>query len=255
MEKAAVEFLKLLEIMDELREKCPWDKKQTIHSLRPMTIEETYELAEAINESDWENLKEELGDLLLHIVFYAKIAKEEKEFSMVDVIEKIRTKLINRHPHIYGQVKVADENDVKRNWEKIKISEGKTSVLSGLPSSLPPLNKALRIQEKVKQVGFEWNNTEEVFEKIKEELTEFEEARKDKDRQQMEEEFGDIVFSLLNYARFLQIDPETALEKTNRKFIARFQKMELLASEQGRSIPEMSLEEMDKIWNKIKKDK
>lgn len=255
MEKEATAFLRLLEIMDDLREKCPWDKKQTIQSLRAMTIEETYELAEAINEEDWKNLKEELGDLLLHIVFYSKIATEQKQFTITDVLNGISEKLINRHPHIYGEIEVKDAEEVKRNWEKIKISEGKKSVLSGIPSSMPSWNKALRVQEKAKQVGFEWKNTEDVFEKVKEELKEFEEARLENNRQHLEEEFGDILFSLLNYARFLQIDPETALEKTNRKFISRFQKMEAIATEEGKSLPDLSLEEMDRIWNKIKKEK
>ncbi len=255
MEKEATAFLRLLEIMDDLREKCPWDKKQTIQSLRAMTIEETYELAEAINEEDWKNLKEELGDLLLHIVFYSKIATEQKQFTITDVLNGISEKLINRHPHIYGQIEVKDAEEVKRNWEKIKISEGKKSVLSGIPSSMPSWNKALRVQEKAKQVGFEWKNTEDVFEKVKEELKEFEEARLENNRQHLEEEFGDILFSLLNYARFLQIEPETALEKTNRKFISRFQKMEAIATEEGKSLPDLSLEEMDRIWNKIKKEK
>lgn len=247
-------FSKLIEVMNELREKCPWDKKQTIQSLRPMTIEETYELAEAIEQNDWVNLKEELGDLLLHIVFYSRIASEKNLFTINDVIETLITKLIKRHPHIYGDTKVNDENDVKKNWEKIKIAEGKTSILSGIPASMPAMNKALRIQEKAKQVGFEWNKPEDVFEKIKEELAEFENARITEIHEDVEEEFGDILFSLLNYARFLHIDAETALEKTNRKFISRFKKMEAAAEKEGRSLPEMTLQEMDKIWNKIKKE-
>ena len=247
-------FSRLIDVMNELREKCPWDKKQTIQTLRPMTIEETYELAEAIEQNDWINLKEELGDLLLHIVFYSRIASEKGLFTINDVIETLISKLIKRHPHIYGDTKVKDENDVKKNWEKIKIAEGKKSILSGIPSSMPPVNKALRIQEKAKQVGFEWNEPEDVFEKIKEELDEFEHARTKQNHQEAEEEFGDILFSLLNYARFLQIDAETALEKTNRKFISRFKKMEAAAEKEGRSLPEMSLQEMDKIWNKIKKE-
>ncbi len=245
-------FSKLVSIMDELREKCPWDKKQTIDTLRPLTIEETYELTDAITDHDWQGIKEELGDVLLHIVFYAKIGSEQNEFTLQDVIEGICTKLINRHPHIYGDVKVADDEDVKKNWEQIKMKEGKKSVLSGVPGSLPAIIKATRIQDKAKQVGFEWDNKEDVWKKVEEEMNELQEAVALNDRQHIEEEFGDVLFSLANYARFLQIDAEGSLERTNKKFISRFTIMEEEAARQGRSLYDMSLREMDAIWNDIK---
>ncbi|MCZ2298702.1 MAG: nucleoside triphosphate pyrophosphohydrolase [Chitinophagales bacterium] len=247
-------FLRLVKIMDELREQCPWDKKQTIHSLRPMTIEELYELTDAITNEDWNNIKEELGDMLLHLLFYSRIAKEENKFLLNDVIDAICEKLIVRHPHIYANVKVNDENDVKRNWEKIKLKEGqKKSVLSGVPKSLPALIKATRMQEKAKQVGFEWENKEDVWKKVEEEMNELQEAIFNKQQQAIEEELGDVLFSLINYARFLKVDAESALEKTNQKFLKRFQSMESIAIQQGKALSDMSLEEMDAIWNEVKK--
>lgn len=249
----AERFLKLVQIMDELREQCPWDRKQTIHTLRQMTIEETYELADAIHEDDWNGIREELGDLMLHLVFYARIGKEQQRFTLEDVLQGIADKLIARHPHIYGDVKVQDADEVKRNWEKIKMKEGKKSVLGGVPNSLPALIKALRIQEKAKQVGFEWEAKEQVFEKVEEELKELQAAVKSGDAAAMEDEFGDVLFSLVNYARFLDLDPDRALESTNKKFIRRFTQMEEIALKEGRDLKNMSLEEMDAIWNNIKK--
>lgn len=245
-------FSRLLEIMDDLREKCPWDKKQTIQSLRQMTIEETYELADAITEGDWKGIKEELGDLLLHIVFYAKIGSEQKQFELDEVINDICEKLIARHPHIYGDVKVNDAEDVKRNWEKLKLKEGKKSVIGGVPQSLPATVKAMRLQEKAKQVGFEWENKEQVWEKVEEEINELKSAIAGANQVQIEEEFGDVIFSLINYARFLHIDAENALEMTNKKFIHRFTQMEEKAMQNGRNLDTMTLEEMDAIWNTIK---
>jgi XTP/dITP diphosphohydrolase len=253
MNETAAQFLRLIKIMDELREKCPWDKKQTIHTLRSMTIEETYELADAIINNDWQNIKEELGDVLLHILFYSKIGSEEKQFTLDEVIEGISQKLIVRHPHIYGDVKVNNAEDVKRNWEQIKLKEGKKSILSGVPQSLPAVVKAMRVQEKAKQVGFEWKTKEDVWLKVEEETNELHEAINLNDNAKIEEEFGDLLFSLINYARFLQIDAEVALERTNKKFIHRFQQIESIAAEQGRNLADMSLEEMDAIWNKVKK--
>lgn len=247
-------FEKLVNIMDELREKCPWDKKQTIQTLRAMTIEETYELADAITEENWLEIKEELGDILLHILFYARIAKEQNRFTLNDVLETICNKLIVRHPHIYGNVKVNDDEDVKKNWEKIKLSEGKSSVLSGVPVSLPAIVKASRIQEKVKQVGFEWKHTEDVWLKIEEEINELHDAVKKNNAEEVEEEFGDVLFSLVNYARFLNIDAENALEKTNKKFVHRFTSMEVIAKAEGKNLYDMSLEEMDAIWDIVKKE-
>ncbi len=247
-------FADLVQIMNELREQCPWDKKQTIHTLRSMTIEETYELADAILENNWDDIKEELGDLLLHILFYAKIGTEENKFTIDDVIDGIAKKLINRHPHIYGDVKVNDETDVKRNWEKIKMAEGKKSVLSGVPNSMSSLPKAVCIQEKAKKVGFEWDNKEDVWKKVEEEMNELQEAVQTNNQQHIEEEFGDVFFSLLNYSRFLNIDADVALEKVNKKFIARFKKMEEVALGSGRNLADMSLQEMDDIWNQVKKD-
>ena len=253
--KTGEAFLRLVEIMNDLREKCPWDKKQTIQSLRQMTIEETYELVDAITEEDWKGIKEELGDMLLHIVFYAKIGSEQKKFELDEVINGICEKLITRHPHIYGDVKVNDAEDVKKNWEKIKLKEGKKSVIGGVPKSLPAMVKAMRLQEKAKQVGFEWDNTEQVWEKVEEEMTELKSAIAGGSHAEMEEEFGDVVFSLINYARFLQIDAENALEKTNKKFIHRFTQMEEQALQSGKNLNDMTLQEMDAIWNLIKQQR
>jgi len=239
--------------MNDLREKCPWDKKQTIETLRQLTIEETYELADSITDTNWKGIKEELGDLLLHIVFYAKIGSEQNQFSLHDVINGVCEKLIFRHPHIYGDVKVEDEEEVKRNWEKLKMKEGKKSVLSGVPKSLPATVKAMRLQEKAKQVGFEWDNKEQVWEKVEEEKAELFEAIASGDPDRTEDELGDVFFSLINYARFLNLDAENALERTNKKFVARFNKMELAAQETGKPLQEMSLAEMDAIWNQIKR--
>jgi XTP/dITP diphosphohydrolase len=247
-------FLKLIKIMDELREKCPWDRKQTIHTLRSMTIEETYELAHAITHEDWEGIKEESGDLLLHILFYSKIAEEQEQFSLTEVIANICKKLIIRHPHVYGNVKVENEEDVKRNWEKIKMANGKKSLLSGVPFALPAIIKALRIQEKAKQAGFEWEYKEDVWMKVEEEINELKQAVNTGEQQQIEEEFGDVLFSLVNYARFLHIDAESVLEKTNTKFINRFTQMEQIAARLGKNLIDMSLSEMDAIWNQVKKE-
>lgn len=247
-------FLRLVTIMDELRAQCPWDKKQTIQTLRPLTIEETYELADAITNNDWQNLKEELGDVLLHIIFYSKIGSEEKQFELEDVINGICEKLIVRHPHIYGDVKVNNEEDVKKNWEQIKLQTSKKkSVLGGVPTGLPAVIKATRIQEKAKQVGFEWDNKEDVWKKVEEEIGELQEAILSNNQEHVEEEFGDVLFSLINYARFLKIDAEGVLEKTNQKFIHRFVSMEKIATEKGKPLSEMTLEEMDAIWNEVKK--
>jgi XTP/dITP diphosphohydrolase len=250
---SAAEFERLIKIMDDLREKCPWDKKQTIETLRQLTIEETYELADSITDTDWKGIKEELGDLLLHIVFYAKIGTEKNQFTLQEVINSVCEKLIFRHPHIYGDVKVEDEEEVKRNWEKLKMKEGKKSVLSGVPKSLPATVKAMRLQEKAKQVGFEWDNKEQVWEKVEEEKTELLEAVATGDPDRIEDELGDVFFSLINYARFLNLDAENALERTNKKFIERFNKMELAAQDTGKPLQEMTLSEMDAIWNQIKR--
>ena len=245
--------------MDDLREKCPWDRKQTIQSLRQLTIEETYELADAITNEDWKGLKEELGDLLLHILFYAKIAGEQKKFELEEVITSISEKLIFRHPHIYGDaanggepIKVADEEEVKRNWEKLKLKEGKKSILGGVPASLPATVKAMRLQEKAKQVGFEWENKDQVWEKVEEEMKELKEVIDTGQQAKVEEEFGDLIFSLINYARFLQVDAENALELTNKKFIHRFTQMEQQVLKEGKDMTKMSLTELDDIWNSVK---
>lgn len=255
MNQSGKAFERLVGIMDDLREKCPWDKKQTIQSLRQMTLEETYELADAITDENWKAIKEELGDLLLHIVFYSKIGTEQNQFSVQEVIDGICEKLIARHPHIYSDVKVNDEEDVKRNWEKLKMKEGKTSVLAGVPKTLPAMVKAMRLQEKAKQVGFEWENKEQVWEKVKEEEKELNEAIGIGDQLKIEEEFGDLVFSLVNFARFLNIDAENALEITNKKFTKRFTQMEEKAMATGKPLAQMTLEEMDAIWNLIKRQK
>lgn len=243
---------RLLNIMNELRTECPWDRKQTIHSLRPQTLEEIYELADDITNENWKGIKEELGDLLLHIVFYSKIGSEQQQFTFNDVVETVCNKLINRHPHIYGNVRVENETEVKQNWEKIKQQEGKKSVLSGVPPSMPALIKALRLQEKTKQVGFEWDNTEQVRHKVNEEIQELYEAVSTENHDHIEEEFGDVLFALINYARFIKVDPELALEKTNKKFIRRFQQIEDMAGQQGKTLHDMTLGEMDALWNKVK---
>jgi len=247
-------FLRLVEIMDELREQCPWDRKQTVESLRSLTIEELYELADAITEKDWKGIREELGDLLLHILFYSRIGKEQEQFTLQQVIEGISEKLISRHPHIYGDVVVRNEEDVKQNWEKLKLKEGKKSVLGGVPAALPAVVKATRLQEKARQVGFEWDNKEQVWDKVKEEMDELKAVVKSHNQDEIENELGDVLFSLINYARFLRVDAESALEKTNKKFIRRFTEMERRAIENGKELSEMSLEEMDAIWNSIKKE-
>tara|TARA_R110000764_G_scaffold233608_1_gene326794 strand:+ start:50151 stop:50924 length:774 start_codon:yes stop_codon:yes gene_type:complete len=245
-------FDRLLTIMDELREQCPWDKKQTMETLRHLTIEETYELGDAILDNDLEEVKKELGDILLHIVFYAKIGSETEDFDIADVANGISEKLINRHPHIYGDVKVENEDEVKQNWENIKLKEGKNSVLEGVPNGLPSLVKANRIQDKVAGVGFDWERPEQVFEKLKEELGELQEEVEANNADKMESEFGDVLFSMVNYARFLKINPENALERTNKKFIKRFQYLEAKAKEAGKSIKDMTLSEMDVFWEAAK---
>ena len=248
-------FTRLLKIMDELREQCPWDKKQTIESLRHLTIEETYELSDAIIEKDMPELKKELGDILLHIVFYAKIASEKNEFTITEVINSLCDKMITRHPHIYGDVKVENAEQVKQNWEKIKIgTEGNKSVLGGVPKGLPAMIKAERIQEKVRGVGFDWENTEQVWQKVEEEMGELKaEIISKKSAEKTEEEFGDLLFALINYSRFLNISPETALEKANKKFIRRFEFIEQKIKELGKSITDSNLTEMDGFWNEAKK--
>lgn len=252
MKEQTEAFTRLLTIMDDLREKCPWDKKQTMQSLRHLTIEETYELADAIIENDLEEVKKELGDLLLHIVFYAKIGSETTDFNITDVINGVCEKLIHRHPHIYGDVEVKDEEEVKTNWEKLKLKEGKKSVLEGVPKSLPALVKAIRIQDKARGVGFDWDNRDQVWEKVNEELQEFK-HEVDTNSTKIEEEYGDVLFSLINYGRFLNLNPEDALEKTNKKFIQRFQYLETASKKDGKQLGEMTLEEMDVYWEEAKK--
>jgi len=243
---------RLRKIMDELREECPWDKKQTIHTLRQQTLEEVYELTDAITEEDWKSIKEELGDMLLHLVFYSRIGAERGHFTFDDVIETVCNKLVARHPHIYADVKVKNDDEVKQNWEKLKLKEGKTSVLSGLPPGLPALMKALRLQGKAKQVGFEWDHTEQVKEKVDEEIQELYEAVAEGSQDKIEDEMGDVLFALINYARFVNVDPEHALERTNKKFIRRFQQMEQMAKDNGTALHDMTLMEMDALWNKAK---
>lgn len=245
-------FDRLLTIMDELREQCPWDKKQTMETLRHLTIEETYELGDAILDKDLEEVKKELGDVLLHIIFYAKIGSETKDFDIADVCNSICEKLIHRHPHIYSDVKVENENDVKRNWENLKLKEGKTSVLEGVPKSLPALVKANRIQEKVAGVGFDWEKPEQVWEKVEEELNEFKLEVEAGNQDNMESEFGDVIFSMVNYARFLNINPENALERTNKKFSKRFQYLESKAKSLNKPLKDMTLAEMDVFWEQAK---
>jgi len=246
-------FERLLNIMDDLREKCPWDKKQTLASLSHLTIEETYELTDAILNNDLDGLKGEIGDLFLHLVFYCKIGNELNAFNVEDVLNGICEKLIHRHPHVYGDVKVTDEEEVKRNWEQLKLKEGKTSVLEGVPSSLPSLVKAMRIQEKVKGVGFDWDEKSDVWNKVKEEINELE-VEVNKHSNEIEDEFGDVLFSLINYARFININPETALAKTNTKFINRFQEMEKLIASENFKLEQMTLPQMDVYWEKAKKN-
>ena len=246
-------FNRLLDIMDDLRAKCPWDKKQTLESLRHLTIEETYELGDAILNNDLPEIKKELGDLLLHIVFYAKIGSETNDFDVADVCNNICDKLIHRHPHIYGDVVVADEEEVKQNWEKLKLKEGKKSVLEGVPKSLPALVKASRIQDKVKGVGFDWEEPRQVWDKVQEELQELLEEVKAGNQDKIEAEFGDVLFSMINYARFLKVNPEDALERTNKKFIKRFMYLESKADELGKPLMDMTLAEMDVFWNEAKK--
>ena len=251
MDERLVAFERLLNIMDDLREKCPWDKKQTLESLRHLTIEETYELADSIIENDLKSLEGEIGDLLLHMVFYAKIGSELNAFDIESVLNRICDKLVHRHPHIYGDTIVQDEEEVKANWEKIKLQEGKKSVLEGVPNSLPSLVKASRIQEKVRGIGFDWDNRDQVWEKVQEEMNEFLEVL-DKDQNKAEEEFGDLMFSLVNYARFVNINPENALSRTNKKFVERFKLMEEMIQNDHLSISNMKLEEMDRYWEKAK---
>lgn len=243
-------FGRLLDIMDDLREQCPWDRKQTLQTLRHLTLEEVYELSDALLEEDLQEIKKELGDVLLHLVFYAKIGSEKKAFDMADVINSLNEKLIFRHPHIYGDVKVQDEEEVKQNWEKLKLKEGNSSVLSGVSKGTPSMVKAFRIQEKVKGIGFEFHDAEDAWKKVDEELAEF---HAETDLEKKEQELGDVFFSLINYARISGINPDSALEKTNNKFISRFQKMEKLARKKNLSLSEMNLEEMDLLWEEAKK--
>ncbi len=250
-EEKIAAFSRLLDIMDDLREKCPWDRKQTFQSLKPLTIEELYELTDAIGEENYEEIKKEIGDVLLHLVFYSKLGEEKREFDIASVIHSLNEKLIYRHPHIYGDTEVKDEEEVKKNWEKLKLKEGNTSVLSGVPYALPALLKAYRIQDKVKGVGFEFENENQTWDKVKEEIAEFEQETEDEKREQ---EFGDVLFSLVNYARFTGINPEIALEKTNKKFIQRFQELEKLAKEKGKNLSDMTLSEMDALWKIAKKE-
>ncbi|MGB1037825.1 MAG: nucleoside triphosphate pyrophosphohydrolase [Bacteroidia bacterium] len=249
MDKRLEAFGRLLKIMDELREQCPWDKKQTNESLRHLTIEETYELSDAILEGDNEEIKKELGDLFLHLVFYSKIGDEKGKFDVTDVLNSVCEKLITRHPHIYGDVEVNGEEDVKKNWEQLKLKEGNKSVLGGVPNSMPSLVKAMRMQDKAAQVGFDWPDKEQVWDKVDEELQEFKEA----EGKEKEQEFGDLLFSLVNYARWLKINPDDALEKTNKKFKFRFESIEKYAKSNGLKMEDMTLEEMDRVWNEAKK--
>lgn len=253
MDKRLLEFERLLKIMDDLRAQCPWDKEQTFDSLRHLTIEETYELSDAILENNLDEIRKELGDLMLHMVFYAKLGEETGKFGIADVLKGINEKLINRHPHIYGDVKVQSATDVKDNWEKIKLKEGRESVLEGVPMSLPAMIKAYRIQDKVRGVGFDWDNPTQVWEKVEEEIGELKhELANGADAQKTESEFGDVLFALVNYARFINVNPETALERTNRKFISRFKYLEKAVNAEGKSLHDMNLAEMDVYWDKAK---
>lgn len=253
MDERLLAFQRLLNIMDDLREKCPWDKKQTFETLRPLTIEETYELADAILDKDMKSIQGELGDLFLHLVFYSKLGSETGDFSVTEVLNGICEKLIYRHPHIYGDTVATTEEEVKANWEQLKLKEGKKSVLEGVPRSLPALVKAARIQEKVRGVGFDWDNKDQVWEKVQEEIHELNEAVESKDQSEIENEFGDVLFSLINYARFIHINPENALERTNKKFINRFQWMEEQIQSDSKEMNKMSLTELDEYWNQAKK--
>lgn len=252
MKNKAKAFIRLVEIMDRLREECPWDKKQTIDSLRYLTIEEMYELSDAILDKNMDEIKKELGDLMLHIVFYSRIASEKKHFDITDVLDSISDKLIHRHPHIYGDVVANDVKQVKENWEKLKLKEGKNSVLEGVPKSLPAIVKAYRIQEKVRGIGFDWQNKNQVWDKVQEEIEEFQTEEKKNNAEKMEEEFGDILFSLVNYSRFVNVNPEDALEKTNKKFIRRFQFMEQKIKEDGLDLSKLSFEQMNTFWDMAK---
>ena len=252
MENKTKAFARLLTIMDELREKCPWDQKQTYDSLRYLTIEEMYELSDAILDKDIQGIKKELGDVLLHIVFYARIASETNDFDIADVIHSVCDKLVHRHPHVYGDVKVADEKEVKANWEKLKLKEGNKSVLEGVPKSLPAIVKAFRIQEKVRGIGFDWDDKSQVWEKVLEEIEELKVEIKNGDNDRIESEFGDVLFALTNYARFIDVNPEDALERTNKRFIKRFQIMEKMITKEGLDLSDMKLSEMDVFWEKAK---
>lgn len=253
MDTRLMAFERLLNIMDDLREKCPWDKKQTIQSLRKLTIEETYELSDAIIQEDWKGIQEELGDIMLHLVFYGKIATEQEQFDVADMLNSVCEKLIFRHPHIYGDVQVADEEEVKKNWEQLKLKEGKTSVLQGVPKGLPSMVKSQRIQDKARQVGFDWDNADQVMDKVKEELAELESAKASGDIVHTEEELGDVLFAIINYARFLNLDAEKALELSNLKFIRRFQWMENYAREHQKNMQEENLETLESWWQMSKK--
>ena len=252
MENKTKAFARLLTIMDELREKCPWDQKQTYDSLRYLTIEEMYELSDAILDKDIQGIKKELGDVLLHIVFYARIASETNDFDIADVIHSVCDKLVHRHPHVYGDVKVSDEKEVKANWEKLKLKEGNKSVLEGVPKSLPAIVKAFRIQEKVRGIGFDWDDKSQVWEKVLEEIEELKVEIKKGDNDRIESEFGDVLFALTNYARFINVNPEDALERTNKRFIKRFQIMEKMITKEGLDLSDMKLSEMDVFWEKAK---
>ena len=246
-------FSELLDIMDELREKCPWDRKQTLESLRHLTIEETYELGDAILDRDMGEIKKELGDLLLHIVFYAKIASETQAFDMTAVIKGINEKLIHRHPHVFGDTIAETEEEVAKNWEQLKLKEGKDSILEGVPKSLPAMIKANRIQDKASSAGFDWEEPQQVYQKVKEELSELEAEIQERDQARIEAEFGDVLFSLINYARFIKVDPESALERTNIKFIDRFQYLENAVKKAGKKLSDLKLEEMDVYWEEAKR--
>ena len=254
MKEKAKAFVRLVEIMDRLREECPWDQKQTINSLRYLTIEEVYELSDAILDEDFQEIKKELGDLLLHIVFYSRIASEKKEFDITDVLNNISDKLIYRHPHIYGDVKVKDEKDVKLNWENLKLKEGKSSVLEGVPKSLPAVVKAYRIQEKVRGIGFDWENKGQVWDKVLEEIKELKSEENNNDSKRIEDEFGDVLFALVNYSRFINVNPEDALEKTNKRFIKRFQFLEKQITNDGKKLSDLTFEEMNSYWDLAKKN-
>ncbi len=253
MDERLIAFKRLLDVMDDLREKCPWDKKQTFESLRHLTIEETYELADAILDKDMKELKGEIGDLFLHLVFYCKLGQEQNEFDVTSVLNQICDKLIHRHPHIYGDVEATTEEEVKANWEKLKLKEGKKSVLQGVPKSLPAMVKAARIQEKVKGIGFDWDTKDQVWEKVQEELLEFK-VEVDANSEHMEEEFGDLLFSLINYSRFIGLNPENALERTNKKFTARFQEMEQLVATQNETMSDLTLSQLDVYWEEAKRN-